>query len=66
MGQGAVQNLLSAERDQAAALRLLVRRNPQARLIEPAEVARTVGWLVGPGTQSITGQAIAIAGGEVT
>ncbi len=66
MGQAAVSNLVSDKRDEAEALRLLVRRNPQARLIEPAEVAATVGWLVGPGTQSVTGQAIAIAGGEVT
>lgn len=42
-----------------------VAHNPQQRLIEPAEVAATVAWLCLPGSQSITGQAIAIAGGEV-
>ncbi len=30
------------------------------------ELARTVGWLVEPDTRSITGQAITIAGEEVT
>ncbi len=39
--------------------------NPQHRFIEPEEVAATVAWLCLPGSESITGQAIAIAGGEV-
>ncbi len=39
--------------------------NPQGRLIQPEEVAATVAWLVGKGSASITGQAIAVAGGEV-
>jgi NAD(P)-dependent dehydrogenase (short-subunit alcohol dehydrogenase family) len=43
----------------------LVKRNPQGRLIRPEEVAATVLWLCAPGTGAITGQAIAIAGGEV-
>jgi NAD(P)-dependent dehydrogenase (short-subunit alcohol dehydrogenase family) len=43
----------------------LVRKNPQGRLIRPDEVAATVLWLCAPGTEAITGQAIAIAGGEV-
>ena len=41
-------------------------RNPQKRLIAPAEVASAVAWLCLPASQSITGQAIAVAGGEVT
>lgn len=44
----------------------LYARNPQRRLIDPAEVAATVAWLCLPESQSITGQAIAVAGGEVT
>jgi NAD(P)-dependent dehydrogenase (short-subunit alcohol dehydrogenase family) len=44
----------------------LVAKNPQGRLIRPDEVAATVLWLCGPGTDAITGQAIALAGGEVT
>lgn len=39
--------------------------NPQQRFIEPEEVAATVAWLCLPGSESITGQAIAVAGGEV-
>jgi 3-hydroxybutyrate dehydrogenase len=43
----------------------LARHNPQGRLITPAEVADTVLWLCGEGAGAITGQAIAVAGGEV-
>jgi NAD(P)-dependent dehydrogenase (short-subunit alcohol dehydrogenase family) len=43
----------------------LTRRNPQGRLIDPAEVARAVGWLCLPGSAAITGQSIVVAGGEV-
>ena len=43
----------------------LERYNPQGRLVQPAEVAQAVGWLCLPGSGSITGQAIVVAGGEV-
>jgi NAD(P)-dependent dehydrogenase (short-subunit alcohol dehydrogenase family) len=43
----------------------LARFNPQGRLIQPEEVADTVRWLCLPESGSITGQAIAVAGGEV-
>jgi NAD(P)-dependent dehydrogenase (short-subunit alcohol dehydrogenase family) len=43
----------------------LTRTNPQGRFIQPAEVANAVAWLCLPGTEAITGQSIAIAGGEV-
>lgn len=39
--------------------------NPQRRFIEPEEVAGAVSWLCLPGSESITGQSIPIAGGEV-
>jgi NAD(P)-dependent dehydrogenase (short-subunit alcohol dehydrogenase family) len=52
-------------RDQEAARADLTRHNPQGRLIQPDEVARAVGWLCLPGSSSITGQAIVVAGGEV-
>ena len=39
--------------------------NPQRRLIEPYEVANTIAWLCLPGSESITGQSIAVAGGEI-
>ena len=35
-------------------------------MIEPKEVANAVLWLCRPGAESITGQSIAVAGGEVT
>lgn len=47
------------------ALQSLTRLNPQGRLIQPAEVTAAALWLCGPGSDSINGQAIAIAGGEV-
>jgi NAD(P)-dependent dehydrogenase (short-subunit alcohol dehydrogenase family) len=43
----------------------LVARNPQRRLVQPEEVANAVAWLCLPGSEAITGQAIAVAGGEV-
>jgi 3-hydroxybutyrate dehydrogenase len=43
----------------------LAKHNPQARLITPAEVADAVLWLCGDGAGAITGQAIAVAGGEI-
>jgi len=43
----------------------MIRTNPQGRLIRPEEVAETVAWLCGRETDSITGQAIPIAGGEI-
>jgi NAD(P)-dependent dehydrogenase (short-subunit alcohol dehydrogenase family) len=39
--------------------------NPQERLIAPAEVADMVVFLCRPGAGAMTGQAIAVAGGEV-
>jgi NAD(P)-dependent dehydrogenase (short-subunit alcohol dehydrogenase family) len=52
-------------RSAAAAREALTRTNPQGRLIEPAEVAHAVAWLCLPGSESVTGQSIAVAGGEV-
>ena len=43
----------------------LASRNPQKRLVRPEEVANTVAWRCLPGSEAITGQAIAVAGGEV-
>ncbi|CCE09284.1 putative oxidoreductase [Bradyrhizobium sp. STM 3843] len=50
-------------REQAATE--LARHNPQGRLVTPQEVADTVLWLCGTGAGAITGQAIAVAGGEI-
>lgn len=39
--------------------------NPQKRLVQPDEVAHAVLWLCLPGSDAMTGQALAVAGGEV-
>jgi NAD(P)-dependent dehydrogenase (short-subunit alcohol dehydrogenase family) len=51
----------SAEEARAA----LTKTNPQGRLVQPAEIAHAVAWLCLPGSEAITGQSLAIAGGEV-
>jgi NAD(P)-dependent dehydrogenase (short-subunit alcohol dehydrogenase family) len=52
-------------RSEAEALAVLVSKNPQRRLIRCEEVANAVAWLCLPGSESMTGQSIAVAGGEV-
>ena len=49
--------------DEARAL--MVDANPHGRLIAPAEVAAAALWLCAPGSESVNGQAIEIAGGQV-
>ncbi len=44
---------------------LMVDQNPHGRLITPEEVATAALWLCTPGSDSINGQAIEIAGGQV-
>lgn len=39
--------------------------NPQGRIVQPDEVADTVRWLCGDAAASVTGQSIAVSGGEV-
>jgi 3-hydroxybutyrate dehydrogenase len=65
--KSAVANIVSKTgRSEAEALAALVASNPQRRLIEPREVADSVMWLCRPGSESVTGQSIVLAGGEVT
>ncbi len=52
-------------RSAAEAREILSGRNPQKRMVQPEEVANAVVWLCLPGSEAITGQSIAIAGGEV-
>lgn len=62
----AVQELVaSMGKSQEEARAMLTRPNPQARVVKPEEVADAVAWLCSPGASAITGQAIAVAGGEV-
>jgi 3-hydroxybutyrate dehydrogenase len=66
MARRTVDNIVAKTgRSAAEAEAALVQKNPQGRLIRPDEVASTVLWLCAPGSEAITGQAIAIAGGEV-
>lgn len=40
-------------------------QSPMGRLVRPEEVADAALWLCGPGADAVTGQCIAIAGGEI-
>jgi NAD(P)-dependent dehydrogenase (short-subunit alcohol dehydrogenase family) len=67
MVKQAVGNIMrKTGRSESEALAALTVTNPQRRLITPAEVSNAVLWLCRPGTESVTGQSIVIAGGEVT
>jgi 3-hydroxybutyrate dehydrogenase len=44
---------------------VMVGANPHGRLITPEEVAAAALWLVRPGSASVNGQAIEIAGGQI-
>ena len=52
-------------RSEEAARAELAKTNPQGRLINPREIADAALWLASSAAQSITGQALPIAGGEV-
>jgi NAD(P)-dependent dehydrogenase (short-subunit alcohol dehydrogenase family) len=63
---GAVDTIVAKTgRTAEDARRTLARSNPQGRLVTPEEVADAVLWLAGDGASAVTGQAIAVAGGEV-
>ena len=65
MARNAIANIQQSGKSEAEARAILTRGNPQGRLIQPDEVAATVGWLCLPSSAAITGQSIAVAGGEV-
>lgn len=66
MAKEAIDNLVSVRGLSPEEARAkLARHNPSGRLVAPQEVASVVGWLCLPESGSITGQAIAVAGGEI-
>ena len=63
---GSIDNIMKKTgRSREQAIAELARHNPQGRLVTPHEVADAVLWLCGEGASAITGQAIAVAGGEI-
>jgi 3-hydroxybutyrate dehydrogenase len=63
---GSVDNIMTKTgRSREQAVAELAKHNPQGRLVTPQEVADAVLWLCGEGASAVTGQAIAVAGGEV-
>jgi 3-hydroxybutyrate dehydrogenase len=66
MAGRAVQNIArDMGRSEEEARAMIARNNPLGRLITPEEVASAAAWLCSPGAAAVTGQAIAVAGGEV-
>lgn len=66
MVRAAIQTIIDKTgRSETDALKELTKHNPQGRLVSPEEVSDAVLWLASPSAQSINGQAIAVAGGEV-
>ena len=62
----AIANIMAkTARSETQARAELAKSNPQGRLVQVEEVANAVLWLASEGATSITGQAIAVAGGEV-
>ena len=62
----AVKNITAKTgRSEEEARKALASHNPQKRLIMPQEVASAVLWLCLPASQSVTGQSIMVAGGEI-
>lgn len=52
-------------KSETEARQALAASSPQQRLVQPDEVAQSVLWLCGPGSDAINGLAIAIDGGEL-
>jgi NAD(P)-dependent dehydrogenase (short-subunit alcohol dehydrogenase family) len=62
----AVQNIVNKTgKSETEARQALAASNPQQRLVQPHEVAKSVLWLCGAGSDAINGQAMAIDGGEL-
>ena len=65
MVRDAVANIVARTgRSESEARSALASRNPQKRLVAPAEVAHAVLWLCQPGSKSVNGQVVVVDGGE--
>jgi NAD(P)-dependent dehydrogenase (short-subunit alcohol dehydrogenase family) len=67
MTEQGIRELMAAKRisrDEARAM--ILRVIPRGTLTTPDEVASTVTWLCTPAASAVTGQAIVVAGGEIT
>lgn len=66
MASMAVKNLMDAlGKSEDEARQMVIRTIPRGSIIQPDEVAHAVAWLCSPDAAAITGQAVAVAGGEV-
>lgn len=63
--QGIADVVARTGRSEADARAAFEKFNPQGRLIMPEEVAATVAWLCSDGAVGVTGQCVAVSGGEV-
>lgn len=64
--QDAIANIMQKTgRSEEQARAELAAANPQQKLVQVEEVANAVTWLCQPASSAITGQSIAVAGGEV-
>ena len=64
--EDSIDNIISKTgRTREQAVAELAKHNPQGRLVRPQQVADAVIWLCGEKAGAITGQAIAVAGGEI-
>jgi len=64
--QDAIANIMQKTgRSEEQARAELAAGNPQQKLVQVEEVANAVAWLCQPSSSAMTGQSIAVAGGEV-
>jgi NAD(P)-dependent dehydrogenase (short-subunit alcohol dehydrogenase family) len=62
----AVANIVAKTgRSEEQARAELAAGNPQKQLVQPDQVASAVAWLCQPGASAMTGQSLAVAGGEI-